>query len=723
MTNQHDDHPSADEPADGTAPVTPDQTGTEAAVAAGRQPGRTMGRRGFVVGGGVVGLGALGLYGLVRRRGGSTDVADPAGAPTTAPPGDQAAGTSPPGGGDGAGGTDRPTAPTSDLSGAEPWSSRYATDEGDVVIDGDIVLDTDARVASLTIDEGARLVLDPAASVTLVSSGNVVVNGVLEMRPASAEQVHTVRFEGVDESAYTGGGMAVEATDIGLWIVQTGVLAATGAAKSPWTRASGDLAAGATVVTVEDATGWRVGDRVAITPTIAPTVDTGGFHQDGENALAYDEALITSVDGTSVGLDRALEHDHPAISFTRWDGAEASYGAEVLNLTRNVVVAGTETGRAHVLFLACDKRQDLTSVQFDQLGPRQSVGQSRNGKGDRTSGVVGRYPFHMHHCGRGVEGSVIKDCVVTSSGNRAFVPHESHGVTLERCVAHDVHGTAFWWDQPGRHNPTGEKPKTHDSLWTGCVASKVWADQLSEDAYRLAGFNLSDGEHGSNTLVDSVAVGVAGPRVTNNTAARSGFHWTEHGQAVWNFQNCLAHNIAGNGILTWQNDELVHTIEDFTAYHCASHGIEHGAYSNFYHYLGLTLVANRLSGIGCHAVTRRTNSVRRAFTDKGVEAPVITFRDVRVDGRGITVDGVRGLSHRFAAEQPDGPTILENFEVTGCTRAGLFEGDGKRPAYYVMRNWQVDDIQPVMLDSTAPPGTRIDVEDLNGSTDSYTITA
>ncbi|HEY7470127.1 MAG TPA: hypothetical protein VIC07_11440, partial [Acidimicrobiia bacterium] len=50
-------------------------------------------------------------------------------------------------------------------------------------------------------------VLDPNTSITLSASGNVEVLGELVMQPGSGDVEHTLRFEGVDESAFVGGGM------------------------------------------------------------------------------------------------------------------------------------------------------------------------------------------------------------------------------------------------------------------------------------------------------------------------------------------------------------------------------------------------------------------------------------------------------------------------------------------------------------------------------------
>jgi hypothetical protein len=80
------------------------------------------------------------------------------------------------------------------------------------------------------------------------------------------------------------------------------------------------------------------------------------------------------------------------------------------------------------------------------------------------------------------------------------------------------------------------------------------------------------------------------------------------------------------------------------------------------------------------------------------------------------------LSHRFAAKVPDGPAILENFNIEGCTRSALYETKGKNAPYYILKNWKTDgQTELVMLDKSAPSKTRIDVEGVNGDNKPYTL--
>ena len=202
-----------------------------------------------------------------------------------------------------------------------------------------IVLDTDARVAGVTVEPGGELIFQPSASRALHSTGNVVVKGRLVMRPASAEVDHLLVFEGVDEGRMVGGGMDVVKADVGLWVMGAGTLDLAGTGRRAWTRLTGAVAAGTTRLTLKDApTGWRPGDELLVAPTLAP--------DQADNWTAYSAAKVKSVSGRSVTLDQPTSFAHPAVDVVTDAGAGRVQTAEVLNLTRNVRIEGTPaTGR------------------------------------------------------------------------------------------------------------------------------------------------------------------------------------------------------------------------------------------------------------------------------------------------------------------------------------------------------------------------------------------
>ena len=114
------------------------------------------------------------------------------------------------------------------------------------------------------VPAGSTLTFDPNVSTTITVSGNVVVEGTMVMKPASAAIIHTLRFTNVDESIFVGGGTVPLATDVGLWVVEAGKVDLVGAEKVAWNR-----------------TGWdssrNSSDEVRIAPTAVDDFGTNGF--------------------------------------------------------------------------------------------------------------------------------------------------------------------------------------------------------------------------------------------------------------------------------------------------------------------------------------------------------------------------------------------------------------------------------------------------------------
>lgn len=486
-----------------------------------------------------------------------------------------------------------------------------------VVVDRPVLLDISARVARLEVAPGGELLFHPGTAIALESTGNVVVRGVLRARPTSPASVHVIRFVGVRQSRFRGDGMAVLESDIGLWVVDAGVLDLAGTPKMAWSTLATGHAAGERLALPY--AGWLPGDRVVITPTVAPSsADDRSLHQFAYDDSALDAALTTE----------PLYYDHPLVG-DRW-------GAEVLNLSRNVVIEGTPGGKAHV-FITSSSPQSLRHVELRHLG---------------VPNVKGRYALHFHMCGDGSRGSVVEGTVVHDCGHHAFVPHESHGVTFRECISHNTVDDAFWWDERPFVGARGDDvPQTHGTRWEGCVASLVWAAGR-DDQNRLSAFTLGRGD--DNVCTGCVSVGVNGRK---NSA---GFRWPEMNISirnnVWTFTDNLAHNCLANGINSWQNDREIHIIERFTAYHCRA-GIDQGAYSNRYHYRDVTLYGNAETGMRVHAMS----------PDDGEP---LRFERIFVDGAGLGGSGLLSARHHHAHF---GHVLLEQCDFRNVTRALVFQ--------------------------------------------------
>jgi hypothetical protein len=597
----------------------------------GRTPEqKRLSRRRFLVVGGAVG--AVGVAGaaaaLASRDGGGTA------APTTVDHSQHQPAAS----------STATTGRPATVAGAKPWSDpdtwpKGVPGRGDVaVVTRRIVLDTDARVAGVTVEPGGELIFQPSASRTLHSTGNVVVKGRLVMRPASHEVDHLLVFEGVDEGRMVGGGMDVVKADVGLWVMGAGTLDLAGTGRRAWTRLTGAVAAGTTRLTLKDApTGWRPGDELLVAPTLAP--------DQADNWTAYSAARVRSVQGRVVTLDQPTSFAHPAVDVVTDAGAGRVQTAEVLNLTRNVRIEGTPGHRSHV-FIRSSRPQKLKGVAIRHVGPRKKAEEF-------TELVLGRYGLHLHMCEDGSRGSEVEGVVIRDAGNHTFVPHLSNGIAFRDCISHNTFEDAFWWDgAPDTRTPGSP---SHDILYERCVASLVQYDPPFR-GFTLTGFSLGRGN--GNVIRDSVAVGIQGD--TN----AAGFQWPEGGEGIWKFERNIAHNNANHGIFTWQNTGKLHVITSFTAYHNAGAGISHGAYNNRYTYRDSTLFGNRGGALIVHADSWG-----------GPDTP-LQFLNLACHGASQSEYLVTAPRHHGANEFPPPRFVASTF--TGATKAAfawLYDGN------------------------------------------------
>ncbi|MDH3678881.1 MAG: hypothetical protein OEV40_02905, partial [Acidimicrobiia bacterium] len=334
------------------------------------------------------------------------------------------------------------------------------------------------------------------------------------------------------------------------------------------------------------------GDEIVIAPT-APASERNSHEQ-------FDEATITSISGNTVGLSSPLSYAHPTVNGT--------WNAEVLNLTRNVQIEGTgqntasptANGRAHILVMSTSP-QSIRYAQLRHLGPRVSEGSGG------TDGVTGRYSLHFHHNGDGSRGSLVEGVVVRNSGNSAYVPHASNGITIRDSVAYDGWENPVWWDPPTpRNGPSRNSNFTHDSDSIVLDRMVVAGVQTGgSGGYRMAGFTLATGTNLS--LTNSVAIGVEGRIQT------SGFGWLEQTNVnnMWTFDNNIAHNNVQNGIFTWQNLNNEHIVNKFVAYHNGDAGISQGAYVSAFQYFDTFLYSNGEIALEQHAGAHNNRNVQR----------------------------------------------------------------------------------------------------------------
>lgn len=553
---------------------------------------------------------------------------------------------------------------------AVPTSWPFVNDI-DVVLTGDVVLDTNARVNSLDLN-GHKLIFDPSASRLLQSRGNIVNTAagseIVIDGTAHPEHDYVIEFIDVDETAFAGSGMEILDTDVGLWSGHHGVETIHGAPKTERTRAAADIPAGAQTFDVADAAGWRVGDSLVIAPHRPVTSDDFTHVMKGP-WLAYDERTITDIDGNTITVDSPLDHDHP--TFTDRHGTV--YGCPILNLTRNVKIRGTETGRAHTMYLHSMAPINVSHVEYSHLGPVKYAG-SDAFTHHTGEAVLGRWGQHLHHGGEHVRGSVFEGLVAHNIGTNAFVPHKVSGVTYRRCISHATGLTGFWWDTR-RATADGHADRSNDITYDECVASLCRRYTYAGTGERLInrtpvgfeatagagnimrrcwsfGHERKQGRGGGYIWNDGSGVPEGGNTPTPNTLG-------------WVFEDCIAHNTT-TGWDNWLNHGSP-AMDGFLIYHCKGALLD-GAYINTFTFRDFDI----------YGTTRiQSEASKRASTDPH-------FHRIYIDVDGLSDYGLRAGHHNLPAQAE---TVVADCELAGFNVAAFgFSGASKNPHLYRIVN-------------------------------------
>ena len=542
-----------------------------------------------------------------------------------------------------------PTDPCSELDcmswcDGATWPSGELPDAGTEVVIGDgqvVVVDCAATAARVEIEVGATLLASRTTSSILTVHGNVVVRGTLDYGTTSTHIRDGVTAELVivaENDALVAGTpstefgsergptaltpMSVLESDPGVWV--TGTLRAAGTPKKAWSKLVDGAGPGDPTFTVEDATGWRVGDRVVLTPT-ATLAEGGGSDE-------FDEGVIASVDGTTVTLEDAPQ-------FTHVGCADCMRRGEAINLTRNAVIrSADDIAHAHIIVFD-DGVVELDSAELRSLGPEQCGGPDR------------RAALYFHQQEDAARASSVRRTSIWGGDRHFIVIERSHGVLIEDVAGYDTQGSGFVLHLD--HSACGTRctdreSAPNDVVFRDVIAAKVGVATREAGClriqHRMAGFTLGGDE---NTGCEGcVATGVG---YNGNGADIAGFQWPEGGgrPAAFTFAGNVAHNNDGHGLFIWHNGaEKQQPYVDNVVWSNASHGIHWGAYSNAYVLQNFTAVDNGVASIGVKAVPQDG--------------------DPRLDGG--TVDDIRILSYVLVQNTPN---VIKDIEFTGNQPIGV----------------------------------------------------
>lgn len=463
------------------------------------------------------------------------------------------------------------------------------------------------------IDAGGVLIFDPNKSVKITTSKNIENQGKIIAKPANALINHIIEFTGINENNFVGGGMVVLASDVGLWNMGPGVLDTEATYKKPFTNSIGDIKIGATSLSLKDVTGWLVGDEIVVPPMDMPPANTIDW-DDNTNSVTdswmpkFERRIITAINGTTVSFSGALKYDHlTAFGFLPY----------VANLTRNVKIRGTAKGRAHIFCCAhgapnpdgtiphFPQKHSIKNIEIAFMGPRKGAG--------RPALVTGRYALHFHHCGNGTDGTIVEGCVIHDTGNRCYVPHMAHGITMRNNVAFNSLESQLWWDW---------QEITHRTVWDGNLLMASRQNGIDSNCRAV---HLSMGN--DNSFTNNVII--YGHNGDNGGGAVA---WDADNEGVWFYKNNVTIGCR-IGMFIWQNSVYVHVQEEHTAINCFQ-AVQHGAYGNSYMYNKAKYYASKLVVKASAAIANGASWSNSLFDGAGKIDTLVDYQPSPAPGMG-----------------------------------------------------------------------------------------
>lgn len=432
--------------------------------------------------------------------------------------------------------TEAPSVPSTDKepSGGEVGGPKVAipgawsdpdTWGGSVPQDGDYVeiaesvrvtLDTDTASLSGLRIQGELVAADKDVALT---SEFVVIEGLFQIGIEAKPYVHqatvTLTGDADRETPFsTGVGNKV------LAVLDGGRLELHGAAKTGWTQLAATAAAGATSLRVLDASGWEVGDTLAVAPS-----DFDPFEAE--------EVVITALNGNTVGFSPALAYQHWGETETHGEHL-VDMRAEVANLNRSIHLtsdAGAYPNMGGHLIFREGSQIRIDGTEVSRMG---------------QPGKQGRYSVHFH-LAKDMAGSYVRNSSIHHAYQRGLVIHQTDSVEVEDNVIFDVYGNGYYLEDSIEINNVFERNLAMLIRYTPREFRLSQPDG-DDRAERLAAFWITNS---ANEFRDNHAVGVENGMgfwftPPDRDLPRELWYHDSHKQPMREFSGNVAHTISFN---------------------------------------------------------------------------------------------------------------------------------------------------------------------------------
>lgn len=255
------------------------------------------------------------------------------------------------------------------------------------------------------------------------------------------------------------------------------------AAKDSFTQITQTANAGDTELRLAEATGWEVGDRIAIAPS-------------GADFTEDEERVIVEVrdGGRTIVLDAPLEHGHLA-KVTDYDNGltgedyrewTLDQRAEVALLSRNVKVQGdqdsTQDGYGGHTMVMGGASQHISGVEFTRMGQIDELG---------------RYPIHFH-MNADSSGQYVENSSIHNTYNKALSVHGTFNLNIDENVMFNHIGHGLYLEDGSEH---GNRITYNISFGTHASETGL---PVESDMTQTSSFWL---DNPANTIIGNVAAG------------------------------------------------------------------------------------------------------------------------------------------------------------------------------------------------------------------------
>ncbi len=266
------------------------------------------------------------------------------------------------------------------------------------------------------LDTGTRAI---TAQYILAQHGGVFSAGT-EAQPFQNKL--TVTLTGTDSNAVLGMGGRLLGAHHGSKIELIGATPSIN-----WTFLNATAAAGANVIILDQAPGWKVGDEIIITSTDYDYAQT-------------EKRTIVGISQTTITLNAPLtylhngqityvDHDKPGVPHTIDERAEVGL------LSHNIKIQGASDSETagyggHTMVMDTSVAK-LRGVEFYRMGQK---------------GLLGRYPMHWHDVNDEGENSFMENCSTHRSFNRGTTIHKTNNLRITGNVIYDTLGHGYFFE-------------------------------------------------------------------------------------------------------------------------------------------------------------------------------------------------------------------------------------------------------------------------------------